>query len=97
VWDPSRPTHLLPFAKRDRLSGDGREAFAIETDDDGVALARVLVDGRMFREAKLCDEEVLFAYDDPPDHTHDSLAWERIPSEAWERPDVDGHLEASEA
>jgi len=49
VGDAFRPAHLLTFAERSGLSGDGCEAIALEADDDGVTFAGVLMDGRVLR------------------------------------------------
>src|SRR3970040_2888826 len=61
VCDVLRPPRLLPFAERRGLTCDAGEALALETDDDGVVLSWVLVNGRVLGEAELRDEEVLLA------------------------------------
>ena len=49
--DVSGPASPLTFSQLGGLAGDGREPFALDADDDRVALARVHGDRRMLGEA----------------------------------------------
>jgi len=89
-----RPDDTLTGLKRRRVAGDGREARALEADDDDLMRGRVLVDLSMRIEAQKRERKVVGAQEQLALDADAALARDRRPLGPRDRRDAGDHRDA---
>src|SRR5882672_1189314 len=78
-----RPSHEFATTKRHGLASDGYKSLTTQADDIDLERGRVLIDGRICREAKGGNGHATSMEQDPIFHANHSFSRKRLPVRFW--------------